>query len=282
MTEESMIGEDPGALLPDWAPPEIDRSKAHPARIYDYLLGGKDNFDVDREAAEVALAAMPELRGMARANRAFLGRAVRHLAESGIDQFLDIGTGIPGPGNTGDVARAIHPDARIVYVDYDPIVSAHSRALLAGADPALTAVVQADLREPKSILEHAAVRQVLDFDRPIAVLLVAVLHFVSDAEDPHGIAAEFVAALPAGSALVVAHASAGREADKSRTAARKGWSNATSQLVLRDKEEIEAFFAGTELVDPGVVIGPAWRPDHELDDAERALDFGYGGVGIKP
>ena len=281
MTEQP-INEHGAVLPPDSAPPEIDRSKPHPARIYDYILGGKDHFDVDREAAEVALTAMPELRRQLRANRAFLGRAVRQLAEAGIDQFLDLGTGIPGPGHTGEVARAAHPHARVVYVDYDPIVTAHARALLAGADPALTAVVQADVRDPKAILEHDAVRRVLDFDRPIAVLLIALLHFVSDAEDPAGIVAEFVAAMPAGSALVISHASEGHAPGKSHTAARKGWGKATSQIVLRDKKEIEAFFTGTDLAEPGVVIFPAWRPDHELDDAERALDFGYAGVGFKP
>ena len=279
MTEEP-LGRDIGALLPEWAPPEIDRSKAHPARIYDYLLGGKDHFDVDREAAEKALAAMPELRAMARANRAFLGRAVRHLAEAGITQFLDIGTGIPGPGNTGEIARAVRPESRVVYVDYDPIVSAHSRALLSGAEAALTAVVQADVREPKTILESGAVHAVLDFDRPVAVLMVAVLHFVSDAEDAHGLAAEFVQAIAPGSALVVSHGSEGHEVGKFG-AAREGWNNATSQLVLRDKSEIEGFFAGTELIDPGVVIIPAWRPDRELRAAELALDYGHAGVGIK-
>src|SRR2546423_4495802 len=279
MTEEP-LGRDIGALLPEWAPPEIDRSKAHPARIYDYLLGGKDNFDVDREAADKALAAMPELRAMARANRAFLGRAVRHLAEAGITQFLDIGTGIPGPGNTGEIARAVHPEARVVYVDYAPIVSAHSRALLSGSEAALTAVVRADVREPQTILAGGTVHSVLDFDRPIAVLVVAVLHFVSDAEDAHAIAAEFVAAIAPGSALVVSHASEGHEVGKFG-AAREGWNNATSQLVLRDKSEIEGFFAGTELIDPGVVIIPAWRPYRELGAAELALDYGHAGVGIK-
>ena len=279
MTDEPII-EDGGALLPDWTPPEIDRTKAHPARMYDYLLGGKDNFDVDREAAEVALRVMPELRGMARVNRAFLGRAVRHLAEAGIKQFLDIGTGIPGPGNTGETARRVHPDARVVYVDYDPIVSAHSRALLAGADPELTAIVQADVREPKTILDNGAVHSVLDFDQPVAVLMVALLHFVSDAEDAHAIAAEFVAALAPGSALVVSHASEGHEPGKFG-AARQGWNNATSQLVLRDREEIGRFFEGTELLDPGVVIIPGWRPDREMTDEERALDYGHAAVGIK-
>jgi hypothetical protein len=278
MTEEPNT--DAGMLRPDWTPPEIDRTKAHPARIYDYLLGGKDNFDVDREAAEVALELMPELRGMARVNRAFLGRAVRHLAEAGITQFLDIGTGIPGPGNTGEIARAIHPDARVVYVDYDPIVSAHSRALLSGADPALTAIVQADVREPKTILENNAVRAVLDFDRPIAVLMVALLHFVSDEEDAHGIAAKVLDALPAGSALVVSHASEGHVPGKFG-AASKGWNNATSRLVLRDREEIGRFFEGTELLEPGVVFIPSWRPDHEITDEERDLDYGHAAVGIK-
>ena len=280
MTEQAS-SEDGGVVGAEGAQSEIDRSRPHPARIFDYLLGGKDNFEVDRQAAEAALSARPELRAMARAGRDFLGRTVRYLAESGIDQFLDVGSGIPGPGNTGEMARAVHPDARVVYVDYDPIVSAHSRALLAGADPALTAVVQADVREPKSILEHEAVRQVLDFDRPIAVLLVAVLHFVSDAEDAHGIAAELVAALPAGSALVVSHGSEGHEAGKFG-AAREGWNNATSRLVLRDKKEIEGFFTGTDLMEPGVVIIPGWRPDRELDDVDRALDYGHAGVGIKP
>ncbi|NUR57421.1 MAG: SAM-dependent methyltransferase [Catenulispora sp.] len=275
------LGKDSGAPLPEWDAPEIDRTKAHPARIYDYLLGGKDNFDVDRDAAELALAKMPELRAMARANRAFLGRAVRHLAEAGITQFLDIGTGIPGPGNTGEIARAVHPQARVVYVDYDPIVSAHSRALLSAADPALSAVVQADVREPKTILESGAVHSVLDFERPIAVLLVALLHFVSDEEDAHGLAAQFVDALAPGSALVVSHASEGHEVGKFG-AAREGWNNATSRLVLRDRAEIEAFFTGTELLDPGVTIIPAWRPDRELTAEDLALDYGHAGVGIKP
>ena len=279
MTDES-INEDGAALLPDWEPPEIDRTKAHPARIYDYLLGGKDNFDVDREAAEVALGLMPELRGMARVNRAFLGRAVRHLAEAGITQFLDVGTGIPGPGNTGEVARAVNPDARVVYVDYDPIVSAHSRALLSGADPARTAIVQADVREPKTILDNGTIHAILDFDKPVAVLMVALLHFVSDAEDAHGIAAQFLDALAPGSALVISHASEGHEPGKFG-AARSGWNNATSQLVLRDREEIERFFEGTELLEPGVVTIPSWRPDQALSDEERSLDYGHAAVGIK-
>ena len=278
MTDES-IG-DGGAWLAPWTPPPVEGGQARPARIYDYLLGGKDNFEVDREAAEVALELMPELRAMARVNRAFLGRAVRHLAEAGITQFLDIGSGIPGPGNTGEVARRVHPEARVVYVDYDPIVCAHSRALLVGADPDRTAILQADVREPKTILDSGAVHAVLDFDQPIAVLMVAVLDFVSDVEDAHGIAIQFLDALAPGSGLALSHASEGHEPGKFG-AARKGWNNATSQLVLRDRQEVGRFFTGTELLAPGVVIIPAWRPDHELTNAERDLDYGHAGVGIK-
>ena len=281
MTDVS-ISEDGATRLPDWTPPGIDRSKAHPARIYDYLIGGKDHFDVDREAAETALKVMPQVRGMALANRAFLGRAVRMLAEAGIDQFLDIGTGIPSAGNTGEVARGIHPDARVVYVDYDPIVAAHSRALLAGSDETRTAVVLADVRDPKSILEAEAVRRVLDFDRPVAVLMVAVLHFVAPEEDPHGIAARFVDAVAPGSALVVSHAAERTDGPGVFDKAREGWNNATSQLHLRTREEIAALLDGTEITEPGVVHIPAWRPVGELDAEQRMLTFGYCGVGFKP
>jgi hypothetical protein len=264
-----------------WVPPEIDQTVAHPARIYDYLIGGKDHFDVDREAAEKALKVMPQVRGMARVNRAFLGRAVSMLSEAGIDQFLDIGTGIPSAGNTGEVARRTHPDARVVYVDYDPIVAAHSRALLAGSDESHTAVVLADVRDPKTILEAEAVRRVLDFDRPIAVLMVAVLHFVAPEEDPHGITARFVDAVAPGSALVVSHAAERTDAPGVFDQAREGWNNATSQLHLRTREEIAALLAGTEITEPGVVHIPTWRPDHELDAEELELTYGYCGVGFK-
>ncbi|MEY9929206.1 hypothetical protein ABH926_003846 [Catenulispora sp. GP43] len=271
------LGEDP--LSPGWEPPLIDTTKAHPARIYDCLLGGKDHFDVDRQAAEVVLKALPGAKEMVQENRAFLGRAVRHLVEAGITQFLDIGTGIPGPGNTGDVARSIHPDARVVYVDYDPVVAVHSRALLAGADPALTAIVVADVRDPASILDNAAVRGVLDFDRPIAVLMVALLHFIKPEEDAHGIVAAFRDALPPGSALVISHGTDGGDPQTSAEA-RKGWDNATSQFTVRDREGITALFDGLELVEPGVVNVPLWRPDGTAREDWAAIWFD-GGVGFK-
>ncbi|MFD0633990.1 SAM-dependent methyltransferase [Catenulispora yoronensis] len=204
---EAAASENP--LAPDWVPPEIDTTRAHPARIYDAMIGGKDHFEADRRAAELAREHIPQAWGMARANRAFLGRAVRFLAEAGITQFLDIGTGIPGPGNTGEVARHVDPGARVVYVDYDPIVAVHTRALLSGADPELTAVVLADAREPKTILDNSAVRTVLDFEQPIAVLMVALLHFVAPEHDAPALVTQYLDAVAPGSALVLSHITEG-------------------------------------------------------------------------
>ena len=283
--EDTTRGSGDGPLTPGWAPPAagtvgtVDTTKAHPARIYDCLLGGKDHFEVDRQAAEVVLKALPGAREMVRENRAFLGRAVRHLAEAGITQFLDIGTGIPGPGNTGDVARSVRPDARVVYVDYDPVVAVHSRALLAGADPALTAIVVADVRDPKSILDNPAVGEVLDFDRPIAVLMVALLHFIKPEEDAHGIVATFRDALPPGSAVVISHGTDGGDPETSAEA-RKGWDNATSQFTVRDRDGITALFDGLELVEPGVVNVPLWRPEGRAREDWADIWFD-GGVGFK-
>jgi hypothetical protein len=260
MTDD--LGPDAGPLLPDWLPPEIDQTKPHPARMYDYMLGGKNHFEVDRQAAEVAMQAAPAARAMVLENRAFLGRAVRHLAQAGITQFLDIGTGLPGEGNTGEVARAIQPDVRVAYVDYDPIVAVHSRALLAG-DDSRTAVVLADVREPKTILENPQILELLDFDRPIAVLMVALLHFVAHEEDAPGIVAAFRDALAPGSALVISHGTDGGQPEVS-AAARKGWDNAKSRVVVRDHAEIEALFGDFELVEPGLVQVPLWQPDGEV------------------
>ncbi|NUR26702.1 MAG: SAM-dependent methyltransferase [Catenulispora sp.] len=265
-------------LVPGWIPPEIDTSQAHPARIYDAMIGGKDHFEVDRHAAELARRHVPQAWGMARANRAFLGRAVRFLAEAGITQFLDIGTGIPGPGGACEVARAVHPQARVVHVDYDPIVAVHTRALLRGADPALTAVVLADVREPETILDNAAVHAVLDFDQPIAVLMVALLHFVAPEHDAAGLVARYVDAVRPGSGLVLTHITEGRNPEAG-AAARRGWDNARSQLHLRSSEEVRAMFAGTEVVPPGVVQLQQWRPDEAVDQDFEV--FIHGGVGFK-
>jgi hypothetical protein len=265
-------------LVTRWVPPEIDQSRPHPARIYDVMIGGKDHFDVDRAAAEHVRKFVPDAWEMARANRAFLGRAVRFLAEAGITQFLDIGTGIPGPGNTGEVARSIVPDARVIYVDYDPIVAVHSRALLAGADPALTGVLLADVRDPDLILQHPDTRAVLDFDRPIAVLMVALLHFVAPDEDAPGVVRRFVDAVVPGSALVIAHGALGADLERNAQAL-KAWDQATSRLYPRTQEEITGLFDGVDLVAPGVVQTQLWRPDP--GDRTDLEVLGRVGVGFK-
>ncbi|MBS2963335.1 SAM-dependent methyltransferase [Actinocrinis puniceicyclus] len=267
-------------LTGGWQVAEIDTSVAHTARMYDYYLGGRDNYEVDRDAAEQALAIYPHIRALARENRAYLGRAVRFLAAQGIRQFLDIGTGIPSPGNTTESAREVAPDARVVYVDNDPIVMAHASALLAEHDPAHTSVVYGDLRDPRSILEDPRVRAVLDFDQPIAVLLVAVLHFIQDTERPAEIVRELMDAVVPGSYLAFSHATADGQSETAREAAQT-YDRATARLILRSKAQITPFFAGLELVEPGLVALPWWQPDHEVT-ADPEQNWGYAAVAIKP
>jgi SAM-dependent methyltransferase len=258
---------------------EIDTGTAHPARMYDYYLGGRDNYEVDRNAAEEVIAVVPTIREMARANRAFLGRAVRFLAGQGVRQFLDIGTGIPGPGNTNDVARQVAQDARVVYVDNDPIVLAHARALLAGHDPDHTTVIRADLRDPEVILDAEQVRSVLDFDQPVGVLLVAVLHFIADSDDPVGIVRTLMSAVPQGSYLVASHGTADFNPEAAAAAVRT-YGRTGAPIVARSKEQVLRFFDGLELVEPGIVQVPWWRPDGEVSE-EAAAIWWYGVVGRK-
>jgi SAM-dependent methyltransferase len=275
--ESPVLGE--GLLPPGFAPATIDTSIAHPARMYDYYLGGKDNYQVDRDAAEDVLAVLPEGRDMARANRAFLGRAVRYLARNGVSQFLDIGTGIPGPDNTNDVAHAVLPEARVVYVDNDPIVLTHATALLARHDPKHTTVIQADLREPDSILEHPGANAVLDFSQPIGILMVAVLHFIKHAEQPHALVERFKQIMVPGSYLVVSHGTNDFEPDRANTAV-ANYNQASAPFVLRSRQEITRFFDGLELIEPGVVQIPWWQPDGAVSpDAEQI--WIYGGVGYR-
>ncbi|GAA1997872.1 SAM-dependent methyltransferase [Catenulispora subtropica] len=272
---------DPDPLAPGWVPPpELDTTRAHPARIYEYLLGGMHYFDVDREAAETALRHVPQGRAMVQENRAFLARAVRFLAERGLTQFLDLGSGLPGTGNIGAVARSVLPEARIVFVDYDPMVAVHGRALVAGADPAHTAVVMADVRRPAEVLADPELRRVLDLDRPVAVLMAALLHFIAPEEEPHRIVREFLAAVPSGSALVVTHLTDGGHPDQAE-AARQAWDRATSQLYVRSDEEIRALFDGLDVVEPGLVPRPLWRPDGEVRPDWKEI-WGLAGIGIKP
>jgi trans-aconitate methyltransferase len=269
-------------LTPGWEVGEIDTSVAHTARMYDYFLGGKDNYEVDRDTAEQVLAIYPQVRELARENRAFLGRAVRFLARQGIRQFLDIGTGIPGPGNTTDVAHEAAPDARVVYVDNDPIVITHAGALLADHDPARTSIVYGDLRDPRAILGNPRVRAVIDFDQPVGVLLVSVLHFVEDAERPAEIVKTLMQAVPPGSYLALSHASAQGELERELAAeAAATWDRATARLNLRDRAQITAFLAGLELVEPGLVPLPWWQPEREVT-ADPARNWGFAAVAYKP
>ena len=262
------------------APAALNTGVAHPARVYDYLLGGKDNFAADRAAAEAGIAAAPEVRDIARANRAFLVRAVRFVAaDLGVRQFLDIGTGIPTSPNVHEVAQAVDPSARVVYVDNDPIVAAHARALMAGPGQGVTGVVQADLRDPESVLAHKGVTGVLDLAQPVAVLLIAVLHHLTDADDPAGVVAQLLAPLAPGSALVFAHL--GRDLRPDASGAVAGAANRSAvTLVPRDRAQIEEILAGVDLVDPGLVRLPRWRP---VVDPDPELDrvWAYAAVGVK-
>jgi hypothetical protein len=258
---------------------EINTRVAHPARIYDYYLGGKDNFRVDRETAEMALAATPSVRDMARQNRAYLQRVVRYLAgEAGIRQFLDIGTGLPTQGNVHEIAQSVAPDARVVYVDNDPIVLAHSRALL---DAPHTMVILGDLRDPAAILAQPEVGKLLDFQRPVAVLLVAVLHFIQDEDDPGAIVATLRDAMAPGSYLAISHGTMDVADAEPEVAAKvvRAYQRSSSPVTLRSKREIEAFFGDFELVDPGLQQIHQWRPEGPVAAVSGGI---YGGVGRKP
>ncbi|MFJ4982224.1 SAM-dependent methyltransferase [Streptomyces sp. NPDC088732] len=259
---------------------EIDTSRPHPARMYDYYLGGKDNYEADREAAEMVIRMTPDARPSARANRDFMRRAVRHSAAQGIRQFIDIGTGIPTSPNTHEVARTVVPDARIAYVDNDPIVAAHAGARLTNTGNA--GFFLADVRDPDSILEHATLRELIDFDEPVALMLVALLHFVRDDEDPTGIVRTLGKNLPSGSRLILSHATTDFHRDVDADAG-EAYKNATSTLTLRGREHIEPFFDGFPLVEPGLVQVPSWRPDTPLPETgEHTRIAFWGGVGHKP
>ncbi|MCO5996312.1 SAM-dependent methyltransferase [Actinoallomurus rhizosphaericola] len=240
---------------------DLRTDRPTPARMYDYYLGGKDNFAVDRDAAEQVLSAAPEVRVLARENRAFLGRVVRYLAaEAGIRQFIDVGTGLPTQGNVHEVAQAVAPGARVVYVDNDPIVRAHAKALLP-AD-GTTAIVEADMRDPGPILDHPHTRRLIRFDEPVAVLFMSVLHFITDEEDPYGLVAAFRDVSVPGSYLALSHITTPEgNADGAESAADVYKKRATSPAILRSPKEIEALFDGYDLVEPGLVNVPKWRPD---------------------
>ena len=266
---------------PNWAPGDIDLERPSVARVWDYLLGGAHNFAADREVAQKSLEMMPEVRTGALQHRAFLRRAVRYLLGRGVRQFLDLGSGIPTVGNVHEIAQAVQPAAKVVYVDLDPVAVAHSRSLLDGNER--VNVLQADVRHPASVLASPEVNDLLDFDEPIAVLMIAVLHFVSDEEDPQGILAGYRDRLVPGSYLALSHA--GFEADEETheiRAARRVYERSVTRTTLRNSAEFTKLFEGFELVEPGVVRLPAWRPEGPDDEgiADRAFP-GFGAVGRK-
>jgi len=268
---------------PDRLPQEINTNVAHPARVYDYWLGGKDNFPADRALAEHIMQAIPTMRAMAQANRAFLSRAVRYLAgEAGVRQFLDIGTGIPTSPNVHEVAQAVAPDARVVYVDNDPIVLAHARALMASQNVGETAFILADLRQPQAILDHPTLKATLDLTQPVALMMVAVLMYFRDTEDPnpYGMAATLLDRLPSGSYLAVTHPTADFD-PQAMAGAVAAAEQASVTLVPRSQAETEAFFTGLELVEPGVVPVLAWRPDDQPPTDPHSAYY-WAGIGRKP
>ncbi|MBO4273134.1 SAM-dependent methyltransferase [Microbispora triticiradicis] len=242
----------------------MDTSKPSIARVYDFFLGGKDNFAIDRQIGEATLKIAPDAPAAGRSNRAFLRRVVRYLAaEAGIRQFLDIGSGLPTQGNVHQVAQAAAPESRVVYVDNDPIVLVHGRALL--ATNGSTTVIEADIRDPESILNHPGVRDLIDFKQPVALLLFAILHHLNDHEDPHAIAARFRDALPSGSYLALSHfhnpGPSMPEVSAQATTAEKLFNENLGTGRWRTHDEIVAYFGDMELLEPGVVPLAEWRPD---------------------
>ncbi|MER5428341.1 SAM-dependent methyltransferase [Streptomyces sp. NPDC002588] len=264
---------------PAWAPRSIDISVPSVSRIYDYYLGGSHNFEVDREAARRAMEFVPGLPKIMQANRAFMRRAVRFAAGEGVTQFLDVGSGIPTFGNVHEVAQAATPDARVVYVDHDPVAVAHSQAVLAGNEHA--DVVAADLRKPQEILDSPQVRALIDLDRPVALLLVAILHFVEDTDDPYAAVAELTRALAPGSLLVLTHTSyEGVPLPPERVAgAVDVYKDIRNPLIMRSRDEIARFFEGYDMVEPGLVPMPRWRPDTAPEDEDPYAFTGFAGVG---
>ncbi|WP_433263954.1 SAM-dependent methyltransferase [Actinosynnema sp. CS-041913] len=261
-----------------WIPSSIDLDRPSAARMYDYYLGGSHNFAVDREAARSVERIYPGMSGAARANRSFLRRAVRYLLAQGVDQFLDLGSGIPTVGNVHEIAQQVHPRARVVYVDVEPVAVAHSTALL--ADNPLATAIQADLRDPETVLGSDEVRDTLDFTRPIGLLMVAVLHFVPDSDDPDKVVARYREALPSGGYLAISHGSlegVPQDGLDSTERIKAIYHRTDSPLVLRSRDEIAGFFTGLDVVEPGVVPLPEWR-----SDSADAYISAYVGVGRKP
>jgi hypothetical protein len=269
MSSNEVPGADDGASKV--GPLPFDVTRAHQARSYDYLLGGKDNYAADRAAVDEQIKIYPDLVFTMRANRAFLGRAVRYLAgEAGIRQFLDLGTGIPTAGNLHEVAQAIAPESRVVYVDYDPVVLAHARALLDSSEAGATEYIDADLRDTGTILSRAA--NLLDFTKPVAVTLMSILHAIPDADDPYAIVATLLDTVPSGSYLAISQFGEElmpAEAREALLASTKRTS--LQQYTSRTREQVARFFDGTDLVEPGLVPVEEWRPDPGADGEGKSV-----------
>jgi S-adenosyl methyltransferase len=273
--------------MTEQAPHGVDATVPNVARIYDYLLGGKDNFAADRAAAEQFLTVIPDIAAIAADNRAFLTRAVRYLAaEAGIRQFLDLGGGLPTRSNVHQIAQQVSPDARVAYVDYDPVVVRHGEALLANGRN--VAIAHADLTEPATVLDHPEVRRVLDLSQPLALICTATLYFVSDEAHPHAVIAEYRDRVAAGSYLAISHATssvadeyAEDEAAEAADEAADVYRQASAHLHLRTLADIQRFFDGFELVEPGVVWMSQWRPEPGTRPVGRVQSL-YAGVGRKP
>jgi hypothetical protein len=261
-----------------WLPTTIDTSVAHIARVYDYFLGGKDNFPADREAAARILKGNPGMRDTCREQREYLRRAVRFLAESGIRQFIDIGTGLPTQENTHEVAQKIAPDARIAYIDNDPIVLAHARVLMADEDHGRTVFIHADAREPGKLLADPALTDVIDFTRPVAVLLIGILHFMPDEEDPAGLIRALLDAVPEGSYLAISHGTPDF-APEIGDAVQAAYQASSMPCRVRTSAEVMALLEGVKLVDPGLVLLAEWRPDGPVPANRQQIT--YAAVGQK-
>ncbi|MEV7021341.1 SAM-dependent methyltransferase [Kitasatospora sp. NPDC093558] len=272
--------EDEPAELSQWERFGVDTTTPHSARVYDYWLGGKTNFPPDRAMAEAIEQAVPSIKEMAKANRAFQGRAVRHLArEHGIHQFLDLGTGIPTSPNTHEIAEQVSPGTRVVYVDNDPIVLAHARALMVSGETSRTTYIHADLRKPEELLSDPALTATLDLDRPVGLLMIAVLMLIADEDDPWGRVAALRDALPSGSCLALTTPTQDFDpvaVGQVTEAARAGGMT----LVPRTRDDVVRFFDGWDLVEPGVAPVLAWRPDGP-PPADPLAAYYWGGVAIK-
>jgi SAM-dependent methyltransferase len=266
---------------PDWVPAGVDSRQANVARIYDYLLGGSHNFLADQDVARALAAVEPEIRAIAWANRRFLGRAVRFLSQAGIRQFLDIGSGIPTEGNVHEIARLAGSAPKVAYVDIDRVAIAHSRAILADNPDAV--IIEADLRDPEKILTHDQTRRLIDFEQPVGLLLVAVLHYVADADDPWRAVEKLRDSLAPGSYLVICHGTADERPAVTQAAGKVFNRSVATQSQARSRAEILRFFGDFELVDPGLVHMPLWRPDSPADvPSDPARYLGLAGVARKP